>query len=133
MGLKTYTPVGLKFIFEKIKFKILYYIHHDFIRQCTGLSKDQTNMFKSLVINYFILKYRHTFYWSYKRWERNISFFTKIGEDTIQEDHIYHTKQYQTFYRKIKRDLLKAHRQISKKRCFENYCSCDQACQVSAL
>ena len=28
---------------------------------------------------------------------------------------------------------LKAHRQISKKRCFKKYCSCDQACQVSAL
>ena len=28
---------------------------------------------------------------------------------------------------------LKAHRQISKKRCFEKYCSCFQACQVSAL
>ena len=25
---------------------------------------------------------------------------------TIQKDHIYHTKQYQTFYRKIKCDLL---------------------------
>ena len=29
--------------------------------------------------------------------------------------------------------FLKVHRQISKKRCFEKYCSCDQACQVSAL
>ena len=29
--------------------------------------------------------------------------------------------------------LLKAHRQISEKRCFEKYCSCDQACQFSAL
>ena len=27
---------------------------------------------------------------------------------------------------------LKAHRQISKKQCFEKYCSCDQACQFSA-
>ena len=26
--------------------------------------------------------------------------------DTKQEDHIYHTKQYQTFYRMIKCDLL---------------------------
>ena len=26
---------------------------------------------------------------------------------------------------------LKAHRQISKKWCFEKYCSCDQACQFS--
>ena len=28
---------------------------------------------------------------------------------------------------------LKAHRQISEKRCFRKYCSCDQACQFSAL
>ena len=28
---------------------------------------------------------------------------------------------------------LKAHRQISKKRCFGKYCLCDQACQFSAL
>ena len=45
MELKTYTPVGLKFVFEKIKFKVLHYI-----RQRPGLSKDQINMFKSLVI-----------------------------------------------------------------------------------
>ena len=31
------------------------------------------------------------------------------------------------------KDSLKAHRQISKKRCFGKYCSCDQACQFSAL
>ena len=30
-------------------------------------------------------------------------------------------------------EFLKAPRQISKKRCFEEYCSCDQACQFSAL
>ena len=29
--------------------------------------------------------------------------------------------------------VLKAHRQLSKKRCFEKYCSCDKACQFSAL
>ena len=29
--------------------------------------------------------------------------------------------------------LLNAHRQVSKKRCFEKYCSCDKACQFSAL
>ena len=31
---------------------------------------------------------------------------TKLSRDTVQKDHIYHTKQYQTFYRKIKCDLL---------------------------
>ena len=61
MQLKTYTPVGLNFVFEKIKFKVLHYIQDDFIRQRPGLSKDQISIFKSLIINYFILKYRHTF------------------------------------------------------------------------
>ena len=61
MERKTYTPVILKFVFEKIKFKVLHYIQHDFIHQRSGLSKDQIGMSKSLVINYFILKYRHTF------------------------------------------------------------------------
>ena len=61
MELKTYTSVGLKFVFEKIKFKVLHFIQHNFIRQPSGLSKDQISMFKNLVINYFILKYHHTF------------------------------------------------------------------------
>ena len=51
MELKTYTPVGLKFVFEKIRFKVLHYIQHDFIRQRPGLSKDQISMFKSIFIN----------------------------------------------------------------------------------
>ena len=32
MELKTCTPVSSKFVFEKIKFKVLHYIQHDFIR-----------------------------------------------------------------------------------------------------
>ena len=36
MELKTYTPVGLKLVFEKTKFKVLHYIQHDFIRQSPG-------------------------------------------------------------------------------------------------
>ena len=51
MELKTYTPVSPKFIFEKIKFKVLHYIQHDFICQCLGLSNDQASMFKSFVSN----------------------------------------------------------------------------------
>ena len=52
MELKTYTPVSLKYGFEKIKFKVLHYIQHDFIRQRPGLSKNQISMFKSLIINF---------------------------------------------------------------------------------
>ena len=51
MELKTYTPVGPKFVFEKIKFKVLHYIQHDFICQRLVLSKDQASMFKSFFIN----------------------------------------------------------------------------------
>ena len=50
MELKAYTPVTSKFTFEKMKFKVLQYIQHDFIKQRPGLSKDQTSMFKSLDI-----------------------------------------------------------------------------------
>ena len=39
MELRTYTPVGLKFVFEKIRFKVLHHIQHHFIRQSPGLSK----------------------------------------------------------------------------------------------
>ena len=61
MKLKMYTPVGLKFVLEKIKFKVLYYIQHNLVRERAGLSRDQISILKSLVINYFFLKYCHTF------------------------------------------------------------------------
>ena len=50
MELKMYNPVGQKFIFEKIKFKLLHYIQHDFISQRLGLSKNRTSMLKSFLI-----------------------------------------------------------------------------------
>ena len=59
MELQMYTPVSSKFVFEKIEFQVLHYIQHDFI--CPEFSKDQASMLKSFVINYFILKYHHTF------------------------------------------------------------------------
>ena len=51
MELKTYMPVSSKFVFEKIKFKLLHYIQLNFIRQRLELSKDQASIFKSFVIN----------------------------------------------------------------------------------
>ena len=51
MELKMYTPVGPKFVFEKIKFKVLHYISHDFICQHPGHSEGQISMFRPLVIN----------------------------------------------------------------------------------
>ena len=38
MELKTFTPFGLKFTFDKIKLKFLHYMQHDFIRQRPGFS-----------------------------------------------------------------------------------------------
>ena len=118
MELKTYTPTGLKFVFEKIKFKVLHYIQHDFIRHHARLSKDQISMFKCLVIisssniithsNGYIKGEKYFFFYK-KRCGKcflETKLFIKQSRDTIQKDHIYHTKQYQTFYRKIKCDLL---------------------------
>ena len=60
MEFKTYTPDGLKFVFEKIEFKILHYIQHaqGSVKIRLACSKA---LFKSLLINYFILEHRHTF------------------------------------------------------------------------
>ena len=54
MELKTYTPVSLKHVFQKLEFKVLHYIPHDSICQRPGLSNHQTSMLENLVINYFI-------------------------------------------------------------------------------
>ena len=51
MELKTYTPVGQKLFFKKMKFKVLHYIQRDLIRRWQGLSKGQTSMLKILAIN----------------------------------------------------------------------------------
>ena len=67
---ETYTLVGPKFVFEKIKFKLLHYIQHDFNRQRPGFSKDQTSMFKNLVISYFILKIVTRFI--HRNWVRSL-------------------------------------------------------------
>ena len=55
MKFKTYTPVAIKFVFEKIKFSVLNYIQNSFIFQRPGNSKVYASIFKSLS-NYFILK-----------------------------------------------------------------------------
>ena len=58
MELKTPTSADPKFVFKKIKFKFSHYIELDFIGQRPKHNKDQTGMFKSLVINQLqILKY----------------------------------------------------------------------------
>ena len=39
MELETYTPLGPKFVFEKIKFKFWQHIQHDFIANAQGSVK----------------------------------------------------------------------------------------------
>ena len=51
MELKTYTPVGPKFVSGKIKFKVLDYNQYDFFRQLSRFSNYQASIFKNLVIN----------------------------------------------------------------------------------
>ena len=51
MKLKTYILVDSKLVSEKIEFKALHYMQHNFIYQCPELSKDQISIFKSLAIN----------------------------------------------------------------------------------
>ena len=58
MELKAYNPIGPKFVFKQIKFKVLHYLQHGFICQRPGLNKDQAIMFKFLLlINYFDCRY----------------------------------------------------------------------------
>ena len=77
------------------KNRILDYIQHNFICQRPGLSKDQISMFK---IHILFCKSR------FSKWPIEIKVIIK-WINKIQKDNIYHTKQYQTFYRKIKCDL----------------------------
>ena len=77
MELKTHTQVSLKFVFEKIEFKVLHYIQYDFIHQSPGLSKDQISMFKSLVINYIFLYLNFCFYFHQKKLQRKCYKHTK--------------------------------------------------------
>ena len=50
------------------------------------------------------------YFFFYKSWCGKCSpetkLFAKYRRDTMLKDHIYYIKQYQTFYRKIKCDLL---------------------------
>ena len=50
MELKTYTPVGLKFIFEKVKFKVLHYIQHDSFVTAQGSVKIRLACSKALLL-----------------------------------------------------------------------------------
>ena len=54
MEFKMFSPVDPKFAFEKIEFKVLHYIQHDFTGQYQRLSKDQPS--KIFFFFFFFLK-----------------------------------------------------------------------------
>ena len=73
--------VSPKFVFEKSTFKVLHYIQRDFIHQQPGFSKDQTSMFKSLVINFIsssnIVTHSNGYIWS------NNYFFIRVDAANV--------------------------------------------------
>ena len=50
MELKTFTPVGLKFAFEKIKINVLHYTQHDLICHAQGSVKVRLACAKALLL-----------------------------------------------------------------------------------
>ena len=50
MELKTYTPEGLKFVFEKIKFKVVHYIQHTSFVDAQGPVKIRLAYSKALLL-----------------------------------------------------------------------------------
>ena len=118
MELKMYTPVSPKFVFQKVRFKVLHYNQYDFIRQHPGFSKDQASMLKSLLLiissSDIVTHYNgciqgEKYFFFIKVGAANIRLkldYRQSGVDRIQKNHIYHNKQCQTFYRKINNCLV---------------------------
>ena len=82
MKRNVHTPVSLKFVSEKIRFKVLHYVQHDFIPQRPGFSKDQTSMFKRLGINYSILRLSSHFLMVLCKSDKYF-FFIKVGAANV--------------------------------------------------
>ena len=99
MELKTYASVYLKFVFEKIKLKVLHYIQQDFIRQRPGLSKDQIRMFKSLLLTISssnVVTHSN----GYIKGDKYF-FFIKVGEANVLLKLNYLQSRVEMQYRKI--------------------------------
>ena len=97
MELKMYKPVDLKLIFEKVRLArlkdlLLVILSSNIVTHSNGYRKSD---------RYFFF---HKSSCSKSSPENKL--FTKKSTDTIQKHHTYHTKQYQTFYRKVKCDLV---------------------------
>ena len=115
IDLKTYTPIGLKFFFEKNKFKFCIIFNMISFVNAQDSVKIRLACSKVLLLtisssNIITHSNGDKYFCFYKsrcdKCSPETKLFTKQSGDTIQKDHIYHTKQYQIFYRKIKWDLL---------------------------
>ena len=117
MELKSYTPVGLKFVFEKIKFCVIFNMI-SFVN-AKGSVKIRLACSKALLLtisssnivthsNGYIKGEKYFYFYKSRcgKCPTETKLFTKQSGDTIHKDRIYDTKQYQTFYRKIMCDLL---------------------------
>ena len=98
--LKTYTPVGLKFVFVKIKFKLL----HLKIRVACSKALLLTISSSNIVTRSNGYINGDKYFLFYKVSAANL--LLELSRGTIQKDHIYHTKQSQTIFRKINCSLL---------------------------
>ena len=95
MELKMYTPVGPKFVFKKIKFKVLHYNQHDSFTNAKGSVKIILSCLKVLLsINCFDRRLWNTFknllWWSHKRQQillfdkrQQIFTFIKVGAANV--------------------------------------------------
>ena len=100
MELKTYTSFDLKFVFEKIKFKVL----HLKIRLACSKALLLTISSSNIVTRSNGYINGDKYFLFYKVSAANL--LLELSRGTIQKDHIYHTKQSQTIFRKINCSLL---------------------------
>ena len=117
MELKTYTPVSLKFVFEEsnlkfcIIFNLIFFVNAEVsvkIRLACAKALLLTTSSSNIVThsNGYIKGDKYFFFIKVSAANVLQKLFAKCSRDTMQKDHIYNTKKYQTFYRKIKCSLL---------------------------
>ena len=107
MELKTYTPVGLKFVFQKIKlnfciiFNMISFINaYSSVKIISACSKVLLlTISSSKIVTHsdgYIKGDKYFFFYKSRcgKCSPEAKLFTKLSRDTIKKDHIYHNKQY---------------------------------------
>ena len=90
-----------------------------------------------LVLGFFLPPELKRMYWN-RFFEKIFFFLFLIAVQVISDRNVNKRISHKNYVQLCQdntswKSSLKAHQQIPKKRCFEKYCSCDQACQFSAL